>query len=136
MLKHPRLTQFNSNDYKAYKSLVAQTKVKSIPKIAGTARSYAKWKWKHRFGKMVIPEEGIAEEGESEDNDDADSVESYPDIVSIADIGESSDISSHGAPGIPPLPLHIRSSGIAKETKDREPFYKKCLWSRCIFQKI
>ena len=40
MLKHPRPTQFNSNDYEAYKSLVAQTKVKSFPNIAGTARPH------------------------------------------------------------------------------------------------
>ena len=30
VLKHPQPTQFNSSDYKAYKSFVAQTKVKSI----------------------------------------------------------------------------------------------------------
>ena len=29
-LKHPRPNQWNSNDYKAYKSLVAQTEVKDI----------------------------------------------------------------------------------------------------------
>ena len=28
-LKYPRTSQWNSNDYRAYKSLVAQTKVKS-----------------------------------------------------------------------------------------------------------
>ena len=102
MLKHPRPTQFNSNDYKAYKSLVAQTKVKPFPKIAGTARPHATWKWKHMFRKMVILGERIAEEGESEDTDDADSVESYPDIASTGDISESSDILSPGTSGIPP----------------------------------
>ena len=76
MLKHPRPTQFNSNDYKAYKSLVAQTEVKSFPNRAGTARPHATWKWKHMFRKMVIPGKRIAE-GESEDTGDADSVESY-----------------------------------------------------------
>ena len=45
---HPQPTQYNSNDYKEYKSLVAQTKVKSFPNIA-------MWKMKHMFRKMVIP---------------------------------------------------------------------------------
>ena len=72
--------------------------------------------------KMVIPGERIAEVGESE----------YTDYT--GDIGESydilsSDISSHDSgialpgPSIP-SPAHTRSYGIAKETKDREPFYK------------
>ena len=85
MLKDPRPTQYNSNDYKAYKSVVAQTKVKSFPNMAGTARPHATWKWKHIFRKMVIPGERIAEGGESEDTDDTDSV---PDTASIGDIGE------------------------------------------------
>ena len=93
--KHSRAGQWNSNDYKEYKPLVAQTKVKSFPNRTGTARPHATWKWKHMFRKMVIPGERIAEEGESEDTDDTDSVESYPDIASIGDIGESSDISSY-----------------------------------------
>ena len=42
--KHPRAGQWNSNDYKAYKSLVAQTKVKSFPNRAGTTRPHATWK--------------------------------------------------------------------------------------------
>ena len=71
--KHPRDGQWNSNDYKAYKSLVAQTKVKSFPNRAGTARPHATWKWKHMLKKMVIPGERIAEV-ESEDTDDTDSV--------------------------------------------------------------
>ena len=70
--KHPRPTQYNSNDYKTYKSLVAQTKVKSFPNMAGTARPHATWKWKHMIRKMVIPWERIAEEEESEDTDDSD----------------------------------------------------------------
>ena len=75
--------------------------------------------------KMVISGERISEEGEVEGTDGADSVESYPDITSIVDIGESSDISSPGTPDIPPLPVHTRSHGKAKKTKDKEPFYKK-----------
>ena len=95
MLKHPRPTQYNSNDYKTYKSLVAQTKVKPFPNRTGTTPPHVTWKWRHMFRKMVIPGERIAEE-ESEDTYDADSVESYPDIALIGDIGESSDISSPG----------------------------------------
>ena len=40
MLKHQLPTKYNSNDYKAYESLVAQTKVKSFPNMAGTARPH------------------------------------------------------------------------------------------------
>ena len=118
MLKHPRHTQFN-NDYKAYKSLIVQTKVKSFLNRAGTARPHVTWKWEHMFRKMVIPGERITE-GESEYTDVADSMKSYPDIASIGDIGESSDISSAG---IPP-PAHTCSSGKAKKTKGREPYKK------------
>ena len=73
---------WKTNDYQVYKSLVAQTKVKSFPNRAGTARQHATWKWKHMIRKMDIPGERIAEI-ESEDTDDTDSVESYPDIASI-----------------------------------------------------
>ena len=38
--KLPLAGQWNSNDYKAYKSLVAQTKVKSFPNRAGTTRPH------------------------------------------------------------------------------------------------
>ena len=124
MLKHPRPTQFNSNDYQVYKSLVTQTKVKSFPNREGTARPHATWKWKHMLKKMVISGERIVE-GESEETDEADSVESYPDSVPIGDIRESSD-TDISSPGIPPSPTHTRSHGKAKKTKDREPFlYKK-----------
>ena len=130
--KHPRAGQWNSNDYKAYKSLVAQAKVKSFPNRAGTARPHATCKWKHMIKKMAIPGERIAEE-ESDDTDDTDSVESYDDIASIGDIGESSDILSPGilssdsgilSPGMPPSSAYTRFHGKAKKTKDREPFYK------------
>ena len=74
--------QWKPNDYQVYKSLVAQTKVKSFPNRAGIARLHATWKWKNMLDKMVIPGKRIAEV-ESENTDDADSVESYPDIDSI-----------------------------------------------------
>ena len=121
-LKHPQPSQWNSNDYKAYKSLVAQSKVKSQPNRTDTARPHAAWKWKHMLKKMVIPGESIAEE-ESEDIDD--SVESYPATASIEDIGESSDMLSPDTPGPSiPSPTHTRSYGKTKKTMDREPFYK------------
>ena len=130
--KHPRAGQWNSNDYQVYKSLVAQTEVKSFPNRTGASRPHATWKWKHMLKKMVISGERIAEV-EPEDTDDTDSMGPYPDIASIGDIGESSDISSPGilssdsgisssGPSIP-LSLHTRSYGKARKTKkDREPF--------------
>ena len=39
--KHPRVSQWNSNDYQVYKSLVAQTKVKSFPNRTGASRPHA-----------------------------------------------------------------------------------------------
>ena len=137
---HPRTEQWKTNYYKIYKSLIAQTKVKSFPNREGTARPHATWKWKHMIRKMVIPGERVAEEGESEDADDTASVESYPDIasteysdLSIVDynsppgiLTSDSDILSPGTPGPSiPSPAHTRSHGKAKKTKDREPFYKK-----------
>ena len=127
---NPRAGQWKTNNYQVYKSLVAQTEVKSFPNRAGTARSHAMWKWKHMIRKMAIPRERIAEEEESEETDDTDSAESFPDIALLGDIGRTapgiptsdSDISS---PRMPPSPAHTRSYGKAKKTKDREPFYKK-----------
>ena len=86
--KHPRAGQWKPNDIKVYKSLVAQTKVKSFPNTLVTNRLHATWKWKHMLKKMVIPGERIAEKGESEDTADADSVGSYPGIASIGDMVE------------------------------------------------
>ena len=91
--KHPRAGQWKTNDYQVYKSLVAQTKEKSFPNRAGTARSHATWKWKHMIRKMVIPGDRITEEEESEDTDGTDSMASYPDIASVGDIDRT-------APGI------------------------------------
>ena len=96
ILKHPRPIQFNSSDYKAYKSLVAQTNVKPFPNRAGNA---------------VILGERV-EEVESEDTDDIDT-------ASIGYIGDSGIL----PPGSSiPLPVHTRSYGKAKKTKDRETF--------------
>ena len=57
--KHPRPTQYNSNDYKTYKSLVAQ--VKSFQNRTAVARPHITWKWKH-MPKTVISAERIAAE--------------------------------------------------------------------------
>ena len=117
MLDHDRIKLLI---LRAYKLLVAQTKVKSFPNRAGNpARPHTTWKWKRMLKKMVIPGERIVEV-ESEDTDDTDT-------ASIGDIGESSDISSPNI--LPsgssiPSPAHTRFYGKAKKTKDREPFYK------------
>ena len=73
MWKHPQPSQWNSNDYQAYKSFCAQTKVRSFPNQADTARPRATWKYKHMLRKMFIPGERITKEGVSEDSDDTDS---------------------------------------------------------------
>ena len=121
--KHPRPNQWKPNDYQVYKSLVAQTKVKSFPNRTDGARLHTTWKWKYMLKKMAIPGERIAKE-ESEDTDDTDSV---PDTVAIGDIDiltpPDSDILSPDTPRPRiPSPAHTRSSGKAKKTKDREPF--------------
>ena len=60
--KYPRPIQYNSSAYIVYKSLVAQSKVKSFPNRTDAARPHATWKWKHMLKKMTIPGEGITEE--------------------------------------------------------------------------
>ena len=49
--KHPRHYQYNSNDKEVYKSLVAQTRVKSFPNRIDGARPHATWKWKYMLKK-------------------------------------------------------------------------------------
>ena len=105
--KHPRPGPYNSNDAGVYRSLVAQTRVKSFPNRTDGAPPHATWKWKYMLKEMVIPGERIAEEEGSEDTDDTDT-------ASIGDIDESSallssDISSPVTSDIPPLPAHTRS---------------------------
>ena len=112
----------NVLDHHVYRSLVAQTRVKSFPNRTDGARPHATWKWKYMLKKMVIPGVRIAEEEGSEDTDDTDT-------APIGDIGESSDIlssdiSSPGTSDIPPSPAHTRYYGKAKKSKDRETFYK------------
>ena len=52
--KHPRPTQYDSNDYRVYKSLCAQIKVRTFPNQVGAARTHATWKYKHMLRRMVI----------------------------------------------------------------------------------
>ena len=68
--KHPRPDQYNSNDKEVYRSLAAQTRVKSFRNRTDGIRPHATWKWKYMLKKMVIPGDRIAEEEESEDADD------------------------------------------------------------------
>ena len=124
--KHLRPTQYNTNDYRAYYNLIAQTKVKSFP--AGAARPHATWKYKHMLKKMVMPGERIIVEEEFEDREGTDTASigdiSEPfDTDSIRGIDESSD-SGILSPDMPSSPAHTRSHGKTKKTKDREhPYY-------------
>ena len=134
--KYPRLGHYNSNAEGVYRSLVAQTSVKSFPNRTVGDRPHATWKWRQLLKKMVIPGEMRGEE--SGDTDGAES-----DIASVGDIGEpsgrtapgittsDSDMLSPGSSisspdyGMSPSPAHTRSYGkAAKPKKDRDPFYK------------
>ena len=110
MQKHPQVSQWPSHEYRTYKSLSAQTKVKSHPNPRGSSRPHATWKYKHMLKRMTIPGESIPEEG-SEDTDGTDS-------DSVGDISEPAILS----PG--PSPAHTRSHGKARKTKFRGAFYK------------
>ena len=118
MQKQPQISQWPSHDYRAYKSLSAQIKVRLFPNPEGAARPHSTWKYKHILRRMAVPGESIPEEG-SEDTDDTDT-------ASIGDIGKSSSSILSSDSGIlsPASPAHSRSYGKAKKTKDREPFYK------------
>ena len=120
--KHPRPEQWKTNGYIVYKSLVAQTKVKSLPNRAGTARPHAAWKWKHMIRNMVIPGERIADEGESEDTDSTDSVESYPDIASTG-YSDISNVDYNSRPVILTSDSDILSPGPSIPSPTRS-FYK------------
>ena len=76
--KHSRPDLYNNNDKGVYRSLVAQTRVRSFPNMTFGARPHATWKWKQLLKKMVIPGEMIEESG---DTDDADSAESQRNCI-------------------------------------------------------
>ena len=123
MQRHPQVSQWPSRDYRAYKSLSAQTKVRSHPNPRGSTRPRATWKYKHMLRRMNLPGESIPEEEGSEDTDGTDT-------DSIGYIGESSPsiLSTYSgilSPDMPPSPAHTRSYGKARMTKDRGTFYCK-----------
>ena len=107
--KHPQVSQRHSRDYRTYKSLSAQTKVKSHPNPRGSTRPRATWKYKHMLKRMTVPGESIPEE-DSEDTDgtDTDSVGdiSEPAILSPVIMSSDSGIMSPG-----PSHAHTRSHG-------------------------
>ena len=87
--KHPRPNQRTSGDYQAYKSLAAQTKVKSHPNPRGVAQPRSTWKYKHMLKRMIVPGESIPEE-ESEDSEGTDT-DSMGDISELSPVIVSSD---------------------------------------------
>ena len=116
--KHPQVSQWSSQDYRTYKSLSAQTKVKSHPNPRGSTRPHATWKYKHGLKRMTVPGESIPEE-ESEDTDGT-GTDSMGDSGELPPVLMSSD-NSIMSPG--PSPAHTRSHGKARRTKDRGAFY-------------
>ena len=110
MQKHPQVSQWSSRDYRTYKSLAGQTKVKSHSNPRGSTRPRATWKYKHILRRMTVPGESIPEE-ESEDTNGTDT-------DSMVDISGSSP----AGPGIlsPGMPSpYTRSYGKTRKTKDR-----------------
>ena len=121
MQKHPQFSQWSSRDYRTYKSLAAETKVKSHPNPRGSTRPRATWKYKHMLKRMTVPGESIPEE-ESEDADgtDTDSMGDISEPAILPPVIMSSD--SGMSPG--PSPAHTRSYGKTRKTKDRGAPYK------------
>ena len=71
MYKTPRPQHDTSDDYSAYKAIVAQTSVRAYPnKRTGSASPRSTWKWKHMLKGMVIPGD-VVEEGDSTDDSSA-----------------------------------------------------------------
>ena len=125
--KHPRLMQYTNDDLEVYRSLVAETRVKSFLNRTADDRALAMWKWKQLLKKMVTPGERIVEE--SRDNDDTDGVEF--DTASVGDPEPSHRRMKRSLPpppvhtrrtleDVPPSPAHTRSYGKAKMMKERK----------------
>ena len=53
--KHSQVSQWPSRDYRTYKSLSAQAKVKSHPNPRGSTRPRVTWKYKHMLKRMTVP---------------------------------------------------------------------------------
>ena len=123
--KHPRPEQHNIDDEGVYRSLVAQTRVKSFPNRTAGDLPHVTWKWKQLLKKMVVSGEMIGEE--SRDTDGTDSVES--DTASVGDTESSTEIASpvstrKGWEDVPSSPARTRPYGKAKNAKDRGAPYK------------
>ena len=119
MQKHPLISHWPSSDYQIYKSLSAQTKVRSHPNPEGAARPRSTWKYKHLLRKMAVHGEKIIdEESEESAGTDTDSMRGTSPGILSADSG----ILSQSPP--PPSPAHTRSYGKDKKTKVRGAFYK------------
>ena len=126
--KHPRPDQYNSSDKGVYRSLVAQTRVKSFPNRTDGARPHAAWKWKYMLKKMVIPGERITEEEEeSEETDDASDTTSIGDTNSPDITSPASTRKALGEPSSSDMPitspLHTRSYGKANKEEGYEVVY-------------
>ena len=138
--KHPQVSQWPSRDYRTYKSLSAQTKVKSHPDPRGSTRPRATWKYKHMLKRMTVPGECLpVEESEDTDGTYTDSVEDISEPAILSPVIMSSDsgimspvIMSSDSGIISPVPspahtrahAHTRSHGKARKTKFRGAFYK------------
>ena len=129
--KHPQVSQWPCCNYRTYKSLSAQTKVKSHPNPRGSIRLRATWKYKHMLKRMTVPGEGIPEE-ESEDTDgtDTDSVGDISETAILSPVIMSSD-SGIMSPG--QLPAHTRSHGKARKKKFRGAFYKSYIGEGVVY---
>ena len=120
--KHPQVSQWSSRDYRTYKSLAAQNKVKSHPNPRGSTRPRATWKYKHILKSMTVPGESIPEE-ESGDTDGTDT-DSMADIIEPAILSPVIMSSDSGITSPGPLPAHTLSYGKTRKTKDRGAPYK------------
>ena len=70
MYKKHRPQHYTSDDYSAYKAIVAQTRVRAYPnKGTGSARARSTWKWKHMLKVMVIPGDMVEEEADDSTDD-------------------------------------------------------------------
>ena len=105
LYKKPRSQHYTSDDYSAYKAIVAQTRTRAYPnKRTGSARPRSTLKWKHMLSGMVIPGYTVVEEDDEEST-----------------VGASSDGYRTPTPVVAPPP----SGGKArKRRKTREPLYK------------
>ena len=113
--------QYTANDYQEYESLLKQTKVKSSPnRVKGGIKAYDTWKWKNIRRK--IPGKKLEVEPVSVIDFNSPTPSTTTALLAHA--------LSPGSSMLPPdysiasSPLHTRSQGKPKKSKDLEPFYK------------